>query len=138
MNRHMSSIAGRFAGDRPFRDQVLGQFQYLATDRQYRNISKEFQALANIKKGSQIPLGRDIQRATLPVLMVGDIEMRPMEALGIALANAVGVSAAASSFRQPALDHLFGGQEESSDELLLPMHPLIFRYGSPVFASREK
>jgi hypothetical protein len=83
-------------------------------------------------------LGRDIQRATLPVLTVGDIEMRPMEALGIALANAVGVSAAASSFRQPALDHLFGGQEESSDELLLPMHPLIFRYGSPVFASREK
>src|SRR5271157_2054682 len=83
-------------------------------------------------------LGRDIQRATLPVLTVGDIQMRPMEALGIALANAVGISAAARSFRQPALDHLFGGQEESLGELLLPTHHLILRYASPVFASREK
>ena len=36
--RDVSSIVGRFARDRPFGDQVLGQFQYLATDRQYWNI----------------------------------------------------------------------------------------------------
>ena len=46
-DRDVSSIACRFARDRPFRDQVLGQFQYLATDRQYRNLSKEFQALTS-------------------------------------------------------------------------------------------
>jgi len=83
-------------------------------------------------------LGRDIQRATLPGLTVGDIEMRTMEALGIALANAVGVSAAAGSLRQAALDHLLGGHKESLDELFLPTHQLILRYGNPVFASRGK
>jgi hypothetical protein len=64
--------------------------------------------------------------------------MRPMQALRIALADAVGVSATARGFRQSALDHLFSGLEESFDELLLPTHHLILRYGSLVFASREK
>ena len=61
-----------------------------------------------------------------------------MQAFGIALADAVGVSATARGFRQSALDHLFGGLEESFDELLLPTHHLILRYGNLVFASREK
>lgn len=82
--------------------------------------------------------GRDIQRATLPVFTVGDIEMRAMEALGIALANAVGVSAAARSFRQAALDHLLGGQKESLDELFLPTHQLILRYASPISTVKRK
>jgi hypothetical protein len=83
-------------------------------------------------------LGRDVQGATLPVLTVGDIQMRPMEVVGIALADAVGVSATARGFRQPALDHQFGGLEEALDELLLPTHYLILRYASLVFTSREK
>jgi hypothetical protein len=83
-------------------------------------------------------LGRDIQGAALAVLTVGDIQMRPVEALGIALADAVGIAAAARGLRQAALNHLFGGQEESLDELFLPTHRLILRYGSLLFTSRRK
>ena len=64
--------------------------------------------------------------------------MRPVQALGIALADAVGISAAARGFRQSALDHLFGGLEESFEEPLLPTHHLILRYDSLILASREK
>jgi CxxC motif-containing protein (DUF1111 family) len=48
-DRNVSSIAGRLAQDRPFRDQVLGQFEYLATERQSWYISREFQTVAGEK-----------------------------------------------------------------------------------------
>jgi hypothetical protein len=83
-------------------------------------------------------LWRDIQRATLPVLAVRDIQMRPMQVVGIASTDTVGIPTTAGGLRQSALDHLLGGLEESFDELLLPTHHLILRYGSLVFASREK
>lgn len=60
-----------------------------------------------------------------------------MQALGIALADAVGIAATTGGLRQPALDHVFGGLEESLDEPLLPTHHLILSYGSLVFVSRE-
>jgi len=83
-------------------------------------------------------LRRDIQGATLPFLTVGDIQMRTMQVAGVASADAVGIPTTAGSLRQPTLDHQLGGLKESLDELLLPTHHLILRYGSLVFASREK
>jgi hypothetical protein len=83
-------------------------------------------------------LRRDIQGATLSVDAVGDIQVRSMQALGIALADAVGIAATAGGLRQPALDHVFGGLEESLKESLLPTHHLILRYGGLAFVSREK
>jgi hypothetical protein len=73
-------------------------------------------------------LWRDIQRAALAIDAVGDIQMRSMQALGIASADAVGVAATAGGLRQPTLDHVFGGPEESLDELFLPTHHLLLRY----------
>ena len=49
-------------------------------------------------------LRRDVQRATLSVAAVGDIQVRSMQALGIALADAVWIAATAGGLRQPALD----------------------------------
>jgi hypothetical protein len=43
----MSRLASRFARDRPFGDQVPGQFVYLAVDRQSGQIAKQFQAQAS-------------------------------------------------------------------------------------------
>jgi hypothetical protein len=75
-------------------------------------------------------LWRDIQRATFSIDAVGDIQMRSMQALGIAPADAVGIAATARGFRQPTLDHVFGGLEESLDEPFLPTHHLLLRYAS--------
>jgi hypothetical protein len=61
-----------------------------------------------------------------------------MQALGIALADAVGIPATARGLRQPALDHIFGGPKESLEELFLPTHHLILRYDSLVLLSRGK
>jgi hypothetical protein len=61
-----------------------------------------------------------------------------MQALGIAPADAVWIAATARGLRQPALDHGFGGLEESLKEPLLPTHYLILRYGGLVWVSREK
>src|ERR1035438_9762296 len=83
-------------------------------------------------------LRRDVQRATLSVEAIGDIQVRSMQALGIAPADAVWIAATARGLRQPALDHGFGGPEESLKEPLLPTHHLILRYGGLVSVSREK
>jgi len=40
-----------------------------------------------------------------------------MQALGITLADAVGIAATAGGFRQPSLDHGFSGLEESLSEV---------------------
>jgi hypothetical protein len=61
-----------------------------------------------------------------------------MQAHGVALADAVGIAATAGGLRQPALDHVFGGLEESLKEPPLPTHHLILRYGRLVLVSREK
>jgi hypothetical protein len=61
-----------------------------------------------------------------------------MQALGIALANAVGIAAPAGGLRQRALDHGFGGLEESLDELLLPTHHLILRYSGLIIVFKRK
>ena len=80
----------------------------------------------------------DVQRATLSVEAIGDIQVRSMQALGIALSDAVWIAATARGLRQPALDHGFSGLEESLKEPLLPTHYLILRYGGLVWVSREK
>src|ERR1022692_3829388 len=65
---------------------------------------------------------RDIQRTALSIQAIGDVQVRAMEALGIATADALGIAATTGGLRQPALDHVFGGPEESLDEPLLPTH----------------
>jgi hypothetical protein len=81
---------------------------------------------------------RDVQRGTLSIDAVGDIQMRPMQTLGIALADAIGIAAASGSLRQASLDHILGGPQESLKELISPTHHSILRYGRPDSVSRGK
>jgi len=72
--------------------------------------------------------GRNIQRAALAILSISNVEVRTVEALGVAKAGATGIAATAGRFREAALDHGFGGTQESDDELaLLLTHSLILR-----------
>src|ERR1017187_7237672 len=83
-------------------------------------------------------LRRDVQRATLSIAAVGDIQVRSMQALGIALADAVRIAATTGGLRQPALDHGFGGLEESLKEPLLPTHHFLLCFAASISVSREK
>ena len=82
-------------------------------------------------------LWRNVQRTTLTVLSISDVEVGSVQAFGVAITNAVAIAAMAGGLRQAALDHAFGGLEESSDEPLLT-HILILRYAHLVLLSREK
>ena len=64
--------------------------------------------------------------------------MRSVQTLGIAVADAVGITATAGGFRQPALDHIFGGPEESLKQPFSPTHHLIVRYADPGHGVKRK
>lgn len=65
--------------------------------------------------------------------------MGSMKPLRVTSTDAVGISAAARSFREAALDHGIRGAEETFDEPLpLLTHHLILRYATPFLLSREK
>ena len=83
-------------------------------------------------------LRRDVQRTALAVLSISNVQVRSVQALRIAETDAVGIAAAAGSFRETALDHNFSGLEESPHELLLLTHSLILSYTCPFLLSREK
>ena len=79
-----------------------------------------------------------IQRAALSIFSIGNVQMRPMKALGITGANAVGIATAAGGLGKTALDHDLSGAQESLDEPLLLKHSLILRYACLKSPSREK
>ena len=84
-------------------------------------------------------LWRDIQRAALAVLPISDVEVRSVQASGIAIAYTTGITATARGLRQAALDHGFRSAEESLNKaLLLLTHNLILRYAYLLLLSREK
>jgi hypothetical protein len=61
-----------------------------------------------------------------------------MKALGITVADAVGIAAAAGGLGKASLDHDLSGAKESFDEPLLLKHSLILRYACLISPSREK
>jgi hypothetical protein len=61
-----------------------------------------------------------------------------VQALGVALADAVGIATTARGFRQATLDHVFDGLEELPDELFLPTHQILLSYTYLKSQSREK
>jgi hypothetical protein len=70
-------------------------------------------------------IGGHVQRAAAPLLGPGDIEMRTVAAIRIAMTSAAGVAAAAGGLGQPALDHDTGGVKELAEERGLPTHKII-------------
>jgi len=83
-------------------------------------------------------LGRNIQRPTLVILPVSDVEVWPMEVLGVAIAGAPWIATTARGLRQATLDHGFGSTKESLYEPLLLTHSLILRYTRLFLLSRQK
>jgi hypothetical protein len=70
-------------------------------------------------------IGRHVQRAAATLLGPGDIEVRTVAAIRIAMTSAVGVAAAAGGLGQPALDHDTGGVKEVAEERLLSTHTIM-------------
>ena len=70
-------------------------------------------------------IGRHVQRAAATLLGPGDIEVRTVAAIRIAMTSAAGVAAAAGGLGQPALDHDRGGVKELAEERGLPTHTII-------------
>jgi|SRR6516162_3331100 len=70
-------------------------------------------------------IGRHIQRAAATLLGPGDIEVRAVAAIRIAMTSAVRVAAAAGGLGEPALDHGTGGTKEFAEEHFLPNHIII-------------
>jgi len=70
-------------------------------------------------------IGRHVQRAAATLLGPGDIEVRAVAAIRIAMTSAVRVAAAAGGLGEPALDHGTGGAKEFAEEHFLPNHIII-------------
>jgi len=70
-------------------------------------------------------IGRHVQRAAATLLGPGDIEVRAVAAIRIAMTSAVRVAAAAGGLGEPALDHGTGGTKEFAEEHFLPNHIII-------------
>jgi hypothetical protein len=70
-------------------------------------------------------IGRHVQRAAATLLGPGDIEVRAVAAIRIAMTSAVRVAAAAGGLGEPALDHGTGGAKEFAEEHRLPNHIII-------------
>ena len=70
-------------------------------------------------------VGGHVQRAAAPLLGPGDIEVRTVAAIRIAMTSAVRVAAAAGGLGQPALDHDTGGVKELAEERGMPTHTII-------------
>ena len=73
-------------------------------------------------------LRRNVQRTTLTAFPISNVEMRSVEAFGIASTDAVRIAAAAGGLRQATLNHGFGDPKEALNESLLLKHSLILRY----------
>jgi hypothetical protein len=72
-------------------------------------------------------LRRNVQRAALAILSISNIEVWPVEVLGVAIAGTTGIAATARGLRQAALDHGLRSTEESLYEPFLLTHSLILR-----------
>jgi hypothetical protein len=73
--------------------------------------------------GLRDAVGGNVQRAAATLLGPGDIEVRTVAAIRMAMTGAVGVAAAAGGLGQPALDHGTGGAKELAEERgFLPNH----------------
>src|ERR1044071_9635501 len=82
---------------------------------------------------------RDIQGTALAVLAVRDIEMWPVQLMGVSIADTSGIATTARGLREAALDHGFHGAQKSGDESLsLLTHSLILRYACLFSVSRKK
>src|ERR1039458_7518436 len=72
-------------------------------------------------------LRRNVQRAALAILSISNIEVWPVEVLGVAIAGTTGIAATARGLRQAALDHGLRSTEESLYEPPLLTYSLILR-----------
>ena len=70
-------------------------------------------------------IGRHIQPAAATLLGPGDIEVRAVAAIRVAMTSAVRVAATAGGPGQPALNHDPGGAKELGEERFLPNHIVI-------------
>ena len=80
---------------------------------------------------------RCVQGVALAVLAISNVQVGAVQAQGIAITDAVGITAAAGGLGEAALDHGFGRTGEALNEPPLLTHGLILRHDHLIVLSRE-